>query len=127
MKVVDLEKPKQLINWNGEYISLGCVHHWLHTSISLYYWSHVLFEQQHVALFLLDFCFFMVFIYFISFFVKIKDYDDVLDLELDSMDKFVLQCLSFYQVCNLSSFYRGACSLFQMSKPCISVINFKGI
>jgi len=27
----------------------------------------------------------------------IKDYDDVLDLELDSMDKFVLQCLAFYQ------------------------------
>ncbi|ONM27966.1 Suppressor of RPS4-RLD 1 [Zea mays] len=27
----------------------------------------------------------------------IKGYDDVLDLELDSMDKFVLQCLSFYQ------------------------------
>ncbi|RLM86183.1 tetratricopeptide repeat(TPR)-containing protein-like [Panicum miliaceum] len=28
---------------------------------------------------------------------QIKDYDDVLDLELDSMDKFVLQCLAFYQ------------------------------
>ncbi|GJN10543.1 hypothetical protein PR202_ga28644 [Eleusine coracana subsp. coracana] len=27
----------------------------------------------------------------------IKDYDDVLDLELDSMDKFMLQCLAFYQ------------------------------
>ncbi|TVU19671.1 hypothetical protein EJB05_35834 [Eragrostis curvula] len=27
----------------------------------------------------------------------IKGYDDVLDLELDSMDKFVLQCLAFYQ------------------------------
>ncbi|RYQ80816.1 hypothetical protein Ahy_Scaffold1g106965 isoform A [Arachis hypogaea] len=27
----------------------------------------------------------------------IKDYDAALDLELDSMDKFVLQCLAFYQ------------------------------
>ena len=27
-----------------------------------------------------------------------KDYDAALDLELDSMDKFVLQCLAFYQV-----------------------------
>lgn len=30
--------------------------------------------------------------------VKIKDYDAALDLELDSMEKFVLQCLAFYQV-----------------------------
>lgn len=29
---------------------------------------------------------------------QVKDYDAVLDLELDSMDKFVLQCLAFYQV-----------------------------
>ena len=36
--------------------------------------------------------------------MKIKDYDDVLDLELDSMDKFVLQCLAFYQVCNFPPF-----------------------
>ncbi|WVZ24465.1 hypothetical protein V8G54_003009 [Vigna mungo] len=28
----------------------------------------------------------------------IKDYDAALDLELDSMDKFVLQCLAFYQI-----------------------------
>ncbi|KAJ1414511.1 Tetratricopeptide-like helical domain superfamily [Sesbania bispinosa] len=27
----------------------------------------------------------------------VKDYDAALDLELDSMDKFVLQCLAFYQ------------------------------
>ena len=27
-----------------------------------------------------------------------KDYDAALDLELDSMEKFVLQCLAFYQV-----------------------------
>jgi hypothetical protein len=48
----------------------------------------------------------MMFIYllFISFVMKIKDYDDVLDLELDSMDKFVLQCLAFYQVCNFPPF-----------------------
>jgi hypothetical protein len=69
----------------------------------------------------------MMFIYYFFSFVKIKGYDDVLDLELDSMDKFVLQCLSFYQVCNLSPFNRGACSLFQKSKPCISVINFEVI
>jgi hypothetical protein len=30
---------------------------------------------------------------------QVKDYDAALDLELDSMDKFVLQCLAFYQVC----------------------------
>lgn len=29
---------------------------------------------------------------------QVKDYDAVLDLELDSMEKFVLQCLAFYQV-----------------------------
>lgn len=29
---------------------------------------------------------------------QIKDYDKALKLELDSMEKFVLQCLSFYQV-----------------------------
>ena len=47
----------------------------------------------------------MMFIYlFYFFFMKIKDYDDVLDLELDSMDKFVLQCLAFYQVCNFPPF-----------------------
>ncbi|KAK9930146.1 hypothetical protein M0R45_027200 [Rubus argutus] len=28
----------------------------------------------------------------------VKDYVAVLDLELDSMEKFVLQCLAFYQV-----------------------------
>lgn len=30
--------------------------------------------------------------------MKVKDYDAALDLELDSMEKFVLQCLAFYQV-----------------------------
>lgn len=30
--------------------------------------------------------------------VQVKDYDAALDLELDSMEKFVLQCLAFYQV-----------------------------
>lgn len=52
----------------------------------------------------------------ILFSLKIKDYDDVLDLELDSMDKFVLQCLAFYQVHNLfpfNCFFHGACSLCQ--------------
>lgn len=29
---------------------------------------------------------------------QVKDYDAALDLELDSMEKFVLQCLAFYQV-----------------------------
>jgi hypothetical protein len=52
--------------------------------------------------------------FIILFYLKIKDYDEVLDLELDSMDKFVLQCLAFYQVC---SFFRcqilflGGCSI----------------
>lgn len=32
------------------------------------------------------------------FMIKVKDYDAALDLELDSMEKFVLQCLAFYQV-----------------------------
>lgn len=30
--------------------------------------------------------------------MQVKDYDAALDLELDSMEKFVLQCLAFYQV-----------------------------
>ena len=29
---------------------------------------------------------------------KVKDYGAAIDLELDSMDKFALQCLAFYQV-----------------------------
>ncbi|WVZ26291.1 hypothetical protein V8G54_004835 [Vigna mungo] len=33
----------------------------------------------------------------------VKDYDAALDLELDSMDKFVLQCLAFYQVAALTT------------------------
>lgn len=30
--------------------------------------------------------------------MQVKDYDATLDLELDSVEKFVLQCLAFYQV-----------------------------
>ncbi|KAL0017275.1 hypothetical protein SO802_004344 [Lithocarpus litseifolius] len=29
--------------------------------------------------------------------ILVKDYDAALDFELDSMEKFVLQCLAFYQ------------------------------
>jgi hypothetical protein len=55
---------------------------------------HMLQFSANLSLF---FCFTLdVHIFFFP--LKIKDYDDVLDLELDSMDKFVLQCLAFYQV-----------------------------
>lgn len=30
--------------------------------------------------------------------IQVKDYDAALDVELDSVDKFVIQCLAFYQV-----------------------------
>ncbi|RZR80270.1 hypothetical protein BHM03_00006265, partial [Ensete ventricosum] len=35
---------------------------------------------------------------------NVKDYDAVLDLEHDSMDKFVLQCLAFYQASHICYF-----------------------
>lgn len=43
-------------------------------------------------------------------FGQIKDYDAALDLELDSMEKFVLQCLAFYQVwLNIEDIYKLLC------------------
>jgi hypothetical protein len=39
---------------------------------------------------------------------QVKDYDAALDLELDSMDKFVLQCLAFYQVCYTVKYYNSS-------------------
>ena len=38
------------------------------------------------------------FLLLLFFWHQIKDYDKALTLELDSMEKFVLQCLAFYQV-----------------------------
>lgn len=36
--------------------------------------------------------------YLVSCLWQVKDYDATLDLDLDSMEKFMLQCLAFYQV-----------------------------
>lgn len=61
---------------------------------------------------------------YLFFFVKIKDYDDVLDLELDSMDKFVLQCLAFYQVWKFSPFSHFSVELVLVSE--LKIMYFHG-
>lgn len=61
------------------------------------------------------------------FWFQIKDYDAVLDIELDSMDKFVLQCLAFYQVFNASSNIRCGHDNFTLLWNCYGVFGFLSI
>lgn len=51
-----------------------------------------------------------------------KDYDAALDLELDSMEKFVLQCLAFYQVNKYMPDFRPS-SWFNVM-PLLSIVFF---
>ncbi|KAK7406487.1 hypothetical protein VNO78_08114 [Psophocarpus tetragonolobus] len=48
----------------------------------------------------------------------VKDYDAALDLELDSMDKFVLQCLAFYQFFLLLRFQEYWCKRLHPKNVC---------
>ena len=48
--------------------------------------------------------------------MQVKDYDAALDLELDSMEKFILQCLAFYQVIY--------CSARLISSDCLTNFTF---
>ena len=101
--------PSELVNQHMLLLSLETIRIYLGLlvlQVAYIYIIMLLFscsKQQHVAN-LFQLTLFCHDVHIFTFFMKIKDYDDVLDLELDSMDKFVLQCLAFYQVCNFPPF-----------------------